>query len=148
MQSSLRMQCPQQQAGCLIRASRRQGVVCCLRQQQQRESAAPQHQSSQQQQQQQQSSLVTGRRAALAAALLPVVVTTTPPTAQASVSSDLLEGTGNLANIGSESVRLWATQLVDSIVNNDETGITDLDSLDGSTRKRRFGKLGRVWGGG
>jgi len=59
---------------------------------------------------------------------------------RASVSSDLVEGTQNLVTISRNSFGLWVQQVVDSIANGDETGITDLENLEGSTRKRRFGK--------
>lgn len=84
-----------------------------------------------------------GRRAALAAALLPVLASTALPS-QASVSSDLLEGTQNWLSIGRESLRLWVQQAVDGVFNSDETGITDLENLDGSRPRRRFGGYGSV----
>lgn len=59
---------------------------------------------------------------------------------RASVSGDLVEGTQNLLNISRDSFGLWVQQVVDSIANGDETGITDLENFEGSTRKRRFGK--------
>lgn len=79
-----------------------------------------------------------GRRAALAAAaLLPALCTARPSRA---VSSDLVEGTQNVLSISRESLGLWVQKGIDSIVNDDATGITDLDNLDGSPRKRRFGE--------
>lgn len=60
---------------------------------------------------------------------------------RASVSSDLVEGTQNLVTISRNSFGLWVQQVVDSIANGDETGITDLENLEGSTRKRRFGSV-------
>lgn len=84
-----------------------------------------------------------GRRAALAAALLPVIASTALPS-QASVSSDPLEGTQNMLSIGRESLGLWLQSAVDEVFNGDDTGITDLNSLDGSKPRRRFGELGRM----
>jgi hypothetical protein len=51
-----------------------------------------------------------------------------------------VEGTQNWLSIGRESLSLWATKIVDSMVNEDATGITNLDNLGASTRKRRFGE--------
>jgi hypothetical protein len=60
------------------------------------------------------------------------------------VSSDLLEGTQNWLSIGRESLGLWVQKAVDGVFNGDDTGITDLDNLDGSKPRRRFGELGRM----
>lgn len=96
-------------------------------------AATTSHASHQQQQQN------TGRRAALlAAAVLPALVPALPT--RASSSSDLVEGTQNLLNISRNSLGLWVQKGIDSVVNGDETGITDLDNLDGTPRKRRFGE--------
>jgi hypothetical protein len=51
-----------------------------------------------------------------------------------------VEGTQNLLNITRNSLGLWVQKGIDSVVNGDETGITDLDNLDGTPRKRRFGE--------
>lgn len=63
------------------------------------------------------------------------------------MSSDLVEGTQNVLSISRDSLGLWVQKGIDSIVNDDATGITDLDNLDDLPRKRRFGEqqLQRMW---
>lgn len=67
--------------------------------------------------------------------MLPVLGQALP--SKASVSSDLVEGTQNWVSIGRESLGLWVQKGIDSVFNDDETGITD---IEGTTRKRRFGE--------
>lgn len=75
------------------------------------------------------------RRAALAVTFLPLLGSGSA--SQASVSSDLVEGTQNWLSIGRDSLRLWVQSAVDDVINNDETGITDLDN---PVRRKRFGE--------
>lgn len=118
-----RLRCQHSSVGASA-ARQRHPKVCCL----------AHHQASSPCKQQQQGQ--HNRRAALAALLLGAAGTAARPAAAA--SSDLLEGTQSLFAIGSESFSLWVQKGIDSIVNDDSIGITD---LEGTTRKRRFGSI-------
>jgi hypothetical protein len=49
-----------------------------------------------------------------------------------------------MLSIGRDSLGLWVQSAVDGVFNGDDTGITDLDNLDGSKPRRRFGELDQV----